>query len=107
MYFTLISNTVNARISSTYFKILFTNTTLDLSKIYLLPRVAVIDTTLGFLQHKILNNVLFLNKKQCTFEITNTALFSFCNTLAEILSMFFMIPFVLSPFEKILDETSE
>ena len=107
MYFTLISNTVNARISNTYFKILFTNTTLDLSKIYLLSRVAVIDTTLGFLQHNILNNVLFLNKKQCTFGITNTALFSFCNTLAEILSMFSMIPFVLSPFEKILDETSE
>ena len=61
MNFTLISNTVNAPISNTCFKILFTNSTLDLSKIYLLPHVAVIDTTMGFLQHKILNTVLFLN----------------------------------------------
>ena len=50
MYFTLFSNTVNAPFSNRYFKILFTNSTLDLSKIYLFPHVAIIGTTLGFLQ---------------------------------------------------------
>ena len=45
IYFTLISNTVSAPISNTYFKTLFINSTPDLSKIYLLPHVAVIDTT--------------------------------------------------------------
>ena len=34
-------------------------------------------------KYKILNNVLFLNKKLYTFGIINTALNSFCNTLEE------------------------
>ena len=37
--------TVRAPISNTYFKTLFINSTPDLSKIYLLPHVTVIDTT--------------------------------------------------------------
>ena len=68
MYFSLISNTVNAAISNRCFEFLFTNTTLDLSKTYLLPRLAVIDTTFGFFQHKILNNVLFLKKKKILLQ---------------------------------------
>ena len=62
---------------------MFENTTLDWNKIYLSPRLATIDTTLRSFQYKILNNVLFLNKKLYTFGITNTALCSFCNTLEE------------------------
>ena len=34
-------------------------------------------------EYKILNNVLFLNKKLYTFGITNNVLYSFCNTLEE------------------------
>ena len=68
MYFSLISNTVNAAISNRCFEFLFTNTTLDLSKTYLLPRLAVIDTTFGFFQNKILNNVLFLKKKKILLQ---------------------------------------
>ena len=62
---------------------MFENTTLDWNKIYLSPRLATIDTTLRSFQYKILNNLLFLNKKLYTFGITNTALCSFCNTLEE------------------------
>ena len=59
---------------------LFENTALDWSKIYLLPRLATIDTTLRSFQYKTLNNLLFLNKKIYNFGTTNTALFSFCKT---------------------------
>ena len=56
---------------------MFENKTLDQNKIYLSPRLATIDTTLRSFQYKILNNVLFLNKK------LYSTLCSFCNTLEE------------------------
>ena len=83
IYSILISNIVNKPTSNIYFEKLFENTTLDWNKIYLSPRLATIDTTLRSFQYKILNNVLFLNKKLYTFGITNNALYSFCNTLEE------------------------
>ena len=76
-----MSNIVNKPILNIYFKTLFENTTLDWNKIYLQPRFATIDTTLSSFQYKILNNVLFLNKKLYTFGITNTSLCSLCNAL--------------------------
>ena len=54
-----------------------------MSKIYLLPPPATIDTTLRFFQYKIFNNVLFLNKNLYTFGITDTALCSFHGNLEE------------------------
>ena len=80
IYSILISNIVNKPTSNIYFE---KNKTLDQNKIYLSPRLATIDTTLSSFQYKILNNVLFLNKKIYTFGITNNALYSFCNTLEE------------------------
>ena len=62
---------------------MFEDTTLDWNKIYLSPRLVTIGTTLRSFQYKILNNVLFLNKKLYTFGITNNALGSFCNTIEE------------------------
>ena len=56
---------------------MFENTTLDWKKTYLLPRLATTDTTLRSFQYKILNNVLFLNKK------LSSTLCSFCDTLEE------------------------
>ena len=79
----LISNILNKSTSNIYFEKLFENATLDWNKIYRSPRLATIDTTLISFQYKILNNVLFLNKKLYTFGITNTALCSLCNTLEE------------------------
>ena len=52
-------------------------------------------------QYKILNNVLFYNKKLYTFGITNTALCSFCNTLEETpIHIFFDRIHVKSPWER-------
>ena len=91
IYLIIISNTVNKPTSNIYFEKLFENTTLDRGKIYLPLRLATIDTTLLSFQYKILNNVIFLNKKLFTFGITNNALFSFYNTLEEtpIIHIFF------------------
>ena len=83
IYSILISNIVNKPTLNIYFEKLFESRTLDWSKIYLLPRLATIDTTLYSFQYKILNNVLFLNKKLYNFEITNTALCSFCKAFEE------------------------
>ena len=54
-----------------------------LLKVDLSPRLATIDTALRAFQFKILNNVLFPNKKLYYFGITNIALCSFRNTLEE------------------------
>ena len=83
IYSILNSNIVNKPTSNIYFEKLFENTTLDWSKIYLLPCLATIDTTLYSFQYKILNNVLFLNEKLYNFGITNNAFCSFCKAFAE------------------------
>ena len=83
IYSILISNIVNKPTSNIYFEKLFGNTTLDWNKIYLSLCLATIDTTLRSFQYKILNSILFLNKKLYTLGITNTALCSFCNTVEE------------------------
>ena len=83
IYSILISNIVNKPTSNIYFEKLFENTTHDWNKIYLSPRSATIDTILRSFQYKILNNVLFLNKRLHTFGIANTVLCSFCNTFEE------------------------
>ena len=102
IYSILISNIVNKPTSNIYFEKLFENTTLDWNKIYLSPRLATIDTTLRSFQNKILNNVLFLNKKLYTFGITNTALCSFCNTLEETpINIFFDCIYVKCLWERL------
>ena len=83
MYSILISNIVIKPTSHIYFEKLFENTTLDWDKIYLSPCLATIDTALRSFQYKILNNVLFVNKKLNTFGIASTALCFFCNTSEE------------------------
>ena len=83
IYSIFISNIVNKPTSNIYFEKLFENTTLDWNKIYLSPRLATIETNLRSFWYKIVNNVLFLNKKLYTFGITNTALCSFCNVVEE------------------------
>ena len=88
IYSILTSNILNKPNSNIYFEKLFQNTALDLGKIYMLPHLATIDTTLRSIQYKILNNVLFLNKK-VHFGITNTALCSFCKSFEETLIQIF------------------
>ena len=45
----------------------------------ILPRITIIYTYLRSFQHKIHNNILFLNKKFFVFRMKNTPLCSFCN----------------------------
>ena len=77
MYAVLILNTVNKPTSNIYFEKSFENTTLDWSKIYLLSRLATIDTILGSLSwHYQLSWVLFNIKFLITyfFSIKNYTL---------------------------------
>ena len=49
----------------------------------MLPRLITYNTYMRFFQYKILNNVLFLNKKLHTFGIKPSPLCSFCNLYDE------------------------
>ena len=71
IYSILILNIFNKPTSNIYLEKLFENTTLDWSKIYLLPRLATNDT------------ILKPQKKPCTFVVPNAVFSSFCKALEE------------------------
>ena len=49
--------------SQSHYKNVFQNSNLDWKTIYVLPRIVTKDSRLPIFQYKLLNNVLFLNKK--------------------------------------------
>ena len=49
----------------------------------MLPRLATYNTYMRYLQYKLLNNILFLNKKLHIFGIKSSPLCSFCNLCDE------------------------
>ena len=57
--------------------------------IYTLPRKVTINAYLRSFQYKILNNILYLNKKLHTFGLSNTQLCSFCKMEEETISNLF------------------
>ena len=57
---------------------------LDWKAIYILPRIATVDTTSRVFQYKLLNNVLFLNKMLYQFGILPDSLCPFCSLEKEI-----------------------
>ena len=61
-----------------YFEKLFNQINLDWKQIYLLCRKTTVDTSLRVFQYKILNNILFLNKKLFMFGIVTDSKCSFC-----------------------------
>ena len=69
--------------SQKYFECLFPNSDLDWNVIYILPRLVTQDTQLRAFQYKILNNILYLNKKLFHFGDSETPLCSFCNNFDE------------------------
>ena len=69
--------------SQVYFKNLFENNDFDWNKIYILPRLATLDSVLRSFQYKVLHNVLYLNQKLFLFRIAPSPLCSFCNTEEE------------------------
>ena len=83
IYLILIHNLKRKPTSQSYFENTFPNDTLDWKSIYLLPRKVTICTKSRIFQYKILNNILFLNKKLCMFGKTNSPLCSFCKLNEE------------------------
>ena len=82
-YSILISKDQNKPSSHIYFKNLFNDYNIDWTAIYMLPRLVTYNTYMRSFQYKILNNVLFLNKKLHTFGIRPSPLCSFCNLYDE------------------------
>ena len=69
--------------SQKYFEKMFVTNDINWRDIYLLPRLATIDTTLRIFQYKILHNVLYLNEKLFIFKKTLSPLCSFCGLVDE------------------------
>ena len=69
--------------SQSYFEKIFKNSNLDWKEIYLLPRIATVDTAIRVFQYQLLNNVLFLNKMLYRFGILQDSLYSFCSLEEE------------------------
>ena len=79
MYSILILKVQNKPSSNIYFENLFNDYNIDWIAIYMLPRLVTYNTYMRSFQYKILNNVLFHNKKLHTFGIKLSPLCSFCN----------------------------
>ena len=64
--------------SNTYFENLSNDNDIDMAAIYMLPPPVTHNTYVPFFRYKILNNVLFLNKKLHISGIKSSTLCSFC-----------------------------
>ena len=69
--------------SQTYYENLFRPLECNWEKIYTLPRIVTVDSQIRSFQYKILNNILYLNKKLFIFGKINTPLCCFCNNEDE------------------------
>ena len=76
--------------SQNYFSELLKTDSLDWKQIYLLPRLVALDSYSHSFQFKILNNVLYLNKKPFTFRKSTSPLCPFCKLSDEtVLHLFY------------------
>ena len=83
IYSILISKVQNKPSSNIYSGNLFNDYNIDWTAIYMLPRLVTYNTYMRSFQCKILNNILFFNKKLHTFGIKSSPLCSFCNLYDE------------------------
>ena len=88
IYSILISSIVNKPTPNIYFEKLFENHTLGWSKIYSVTRLATTDSTFHSFQYKILDNVLFLNKKLYTFGIKTMSFANFAKNWKKLQYIF-------------------
>ena len=58
-------------------------TDIDWTKIYTLPRITTIESSVRTFQYKILNNILYLNEKLFKFNMVESPLCSLCNQASE------------------------
>ena len=72
-----------------YFENLFREQDLNWKEIYLLLRKTSLDCYVKSFQYKVLNNVLYLNKKLFIFGKPSSPLCSFCKTADETIFHFF------------------
>ena len=86
IYSIIISSKVNIPISRIYFEKKFPLYNFQWKDIYTLPRKVTINAYFRSFQYKMLNNILYLNKKLHTFGLSNTPLCSFCKKEAERIS---------------------
>ena len=78
LYSIAINNDTTKPTSQEYFEKKFELLEADWKSIYTLPRIITTDSQLRYFQYKILNNILFLNKKLHLFSLHHTPLCSFC-----------------------------
>ena len=83
LYSLLISAMEHEPTSQKYFDNLFPNIELPWKEIYLTARKATANSYLRCFNYKIINNVLYLNKKLFQFGKTQSPLCFFCHTEAE------------------------
>ena len=83
IYAILISKIQNKLSSNFSFENLCDKNDIDWAAIYMLPRLAKYNIYMRSFQYKLLNNVLFLNKKLHIFGIKLSPLCSFCNLCEE------------------------
>ena len=76
--------------SQKYLNELFKTNSFDWKQIYLLPRLVILDSYSRSFQYKILNNVLYLNKKLFKFRKSMSPLCPFCKLSNEtVLHLFY------------------
>ena len=57
-------------------------------KVYMLPRIVTIESSLRSFQYKILNNILYLNERLLKFNIVGSPLCSLCGAYESIKHLF-------------------
>ena len=86
IYFIIISSKINILTSQIYFEKTFHLYNFQWKDKYNLPRKVAINVYLRPVQYKILNNILYLNKKLDTIGLSNTQPRSSCRMEEEIVS---------------------
>ena len=98
IYFILISIAQNKPSSNIYFENLYNDYNIDSKAIYMLPPLITYNACMRLFQYKILNNVLFLNKKLHTFGISHLLCDLFVIYTMEHLIIYFMNVIVLNAY---------
>lgn len=75
--------------SQQYFHNILKTARIDWKKVYLLPRLVSIDTKTRIFQYKILNNILYLNKRLFQMKIVPSPLCSLCEKTEETVTHLF------------------
>ena len=86
LYFIINLSSNNKPTLQTYFEKKFDLKELDFRFIYTLPRIVTTNTYFSPHQYKLLNNILYINKKLVfglVFELSTTLFCSFCKSFGE------------------------